>query len=184
MRYDAALKHTEGAMRNRSRSGVNRFKFSYIQRDQKLQPAAASATRAPVTRIKDGSGWKYVIEDVLDETEDQVLIKWAGFDASHNSWEPTDAIPPLFITVFKDKLLHASRISLKDRHQQRCKTYRFKGVDVMLNEGDEQFVTDVIREYAADIIAGIKNRFPNGSSSVLERFDIFHLEFLPDTVKL
>jgi len=54
----------------------------------------------------------------------------------------------------------------------------------MLNEGDEQFVTDGIREYAADIIPGIKNRFPNGSSSVLICFDIFHLESLPDTVKL
>jgi len=175
------LKHTEGAMGNRSRSGVDTFKFSYIQRDQKLQQAAASATCAPVTRIKDGSGWNYVIEEVLDETEDQVLIKWAGFDASHNSWEPTDAIPPLFITVFKNKLLHASRISLKDRHRQRCKIYRFKGVvDVMLNEGDEQFVTD--GEYAADIIAGIKKWFPNGSGSVLKCFDIFHLESLPDTV--
>jgi len=125
-----------------------------------------------------------MIEEVLDETEDQVLIKWARFDASHNLWEPTDAIPPLFITVFKNKLLHASRISLKDRHRQRSKIYRFKGVDVMLNEGDEQFVTDGIREYAADIIAGMKNRFTNGSGSVLKCFDIFHLESLPDTVKL
>jgi len=75
MKQDAALKHTEGAMGNRSRSGVDTFKFSYIHRDQKLKQAAASATRAPVTRIKDGSGWKYVIEEVLDETEDQVLIK-------------------------------------------------------------------------------------------------------------
>jgi len=54
----------------------------------------------------------------------------------------------------------------------------------MLNEGDEQFVTDDICEYAADIIAEIKNRFPNGSGSVLKSFDIFHLESLPDTVKL
>ena len=65
-------------MGNRSRSAVDTSKFSYIQSDQKLQQAAASATRAPVTRIKDGSGWKHVIEEVLDETEDQVLIKWAG----------------------------------------------------------------------------------------------------------
>jgi len=69
-------------------------------------------------------------------------------------------------------------------HRQRSKIYRFKGVDVMLNEGDEQFVTDGIREYAADIIAEIKNRFPNGSGSVLNCFDIFHLESLPDTAKL
>jgi len=121
-----------------------------------------------VTRIKDGSGWKYVIEEVLDETEDQVLIKWAGFDASQNSWELSDAIPPLFFTVFNNKLLHSSWISLKDRHRQRSKIYKFKGVDVMVNEGDEKFVTDGIREYAADIIAGIKNHFPNVSGSVLK----------------
>jgi len=54
----------------------------------------------------------------------------------------------------------------------------------MLNEGDDQFVTDGIREYVADIIAGIENRFPNEYGSLLIFFDIFHLESLPDTAKL
>jgi len=51
---DAALKNTEGAMGNTSRSAVDKFRFSYIQSDQKLQQAAASATHASVIRIKDG----------------------------------------------------------------------------------------------------------------------------------
>jgi len=37
MKQDAALKNTQGRMGNRSRSAVDTFKFSYIQRDQKLQ---------------------------------------------------------------------------------------------------------------------------------------------------
>jgi len=45
--------------------------------------------------------------------------------------------------------------------------------------GEEQSVIDGIKQYARDVIAGHKERFPDGSGDVLSAFDIFHVDSMP-----
>jgi len=55
----------------------------------------------------------------------------------------------------------------------------YKEVDVMMCMGEEQYVIDGIKQYAQDVIAGLKEKFPDGSGDVLSAFDIFHVECMP-----
>jgi len=57
--------------------------------------------------------------------------------------------------------------------------YSYKGVDVMMCMGEEQYIIDGIKQYARDVIAGLKERFPDGSGDVLSVFDIFHVDSMP-----
>jgi len=45
--------------------------------------------------------------------------------------------------------------------------------------GEEQYVIDRIKKYARDVIAALKERFPDGSGDVLSAFDIFHVDSMP-----
>ena len=54
-------------------------------------------------------------------------------------------------------------------------------VDVVVNEMDEEFVTQGIRTYVTDVMIGLKERFANKVGSVLKSLDVFHIESLPYT---
>ena len=70
---------------------------------------------------------------------------------------------------------------MKKRHGKPGDTmvYRYKGVPVKVDDIQENFVCNGIREFATDVISGLKDRFPSDSRSILSCFDIFHLESMP-----
>ena len=64
-------------------------------------------------------------------------------------------------------------------HDKPGHIYSYQGVDVVTREGDDEFVIDGLREYAREVVTGLKERFPSASAKVLSAFDIFSLETLP-----
>ena len=47
---------------------------------------------------------------------------------------------------------------------------------MIVNEHDDAYVKEGLREFAQDVIHGLEARFPDDSSSILGAFDIFHME--------
>ena len=49
---------------------------------------------------------------------------------------------------------------------------------MIINPGDEKFVESGIRQFAQDIVNGLKTYFPEDSCKVLDSLDVFHLDHL------
>ena len=57
----------------------------------------------------------------------------------------------------------------QDRHSASSSTYmyQFQRVDVIVNEHDDAYVKEGLREFAQDVIHGLEARFPDDSSRAL-----------------
>ena len=161
-----------------------------MMRKEWLDEGSQSAPSS--SKIKGGSGlrpkpileageWKYEVERVLDEDteEKKVLVKWVGY--SHATWQPMENVPNIFIETYRNRHLYLSARMMKKRHVKPGDTmvYRYKGVPVKVDDIQENFVCNGIRDLANDVILGLKDRFPSDSHSILSSFDIFHLESMP-----
>jgi hypothetical protein len=89
----------------------------------------------------------------------------------------------MFVDAFRNPKTLESRQDLQKRHAASSApyVYQFQGVGVIVNDQDDKCVKDGLREFAQDIIDGLESRFPDASGSILEAFDIFHIEDLPTT---
>jgi hypothetical protein len=83
----------------------------------------------------------------------------------------------MFVEAFRNPKTLESRQDLQKRHPASSSpyVYQFQGVDVIVNDQDDKFVKDGLREFAQDIIDGLESRFPDASGSIFEAFDIFHI---------
>ena len=106
-----------------------------------------------------------------------------GYPAKHDTWEGASNIPAVIMDQYTRARLLASRQDMTMRHKSSHvdleSIYSYKGVDVMTCIGEEQYVIDGIKQYARDVIAGLKERFSAGSGQVLFVFDIFQFESMP-----
>jgi len=124
------------------------------------------------------------VEKILEEEQIkddmQMLVKWTGFDDI--TWEPVIYLTNVMVDMWRTKMSLSKRGGLVGRHGDNVLTYQYKGTDVIINEGDEEFVEDGVRELAQDIVDGLQTRFPHKTCSVLSVFDIFHLDSIPETM--
>ena len=96
------------------------------------------------------------------------------------SWEPVHHLPQNLVDLWSAERTLTRRQGCTSRHTARdVHTYRYKGTDVIVNPGDDEFVLRGIRELAQDIVDGLKSQFPEESGAVLSAFDIFHLDSIP-----
>ena len=155
-----------------------------------------SSTAADRRPIKVDGELRFVMDKILQENvkENKFLCAWRGYPESCNTWEPLANMPPVILDKFRNDQDLATRKSLKLIHQDEKRqeplfTYKYfteagiNGVDVVVNKGDEKFVSEGVQAYAQDVIDNLKQRFPEEGGSVLSCFDIFHIDSLPDTQK-
>ena len=94
-----------------------------------------------------------------------MLVKWTGFDDV--TWEPESYLPKGMVAMWRTKMSLTNREGLVGRHGDNVLTYQYKGTDVIINEGDEEFVESGVREFAEDIVDGLQSRFPPKVCSVV-----------------
>ena len=192
-----------GQSGKRKRSEYQPFKYSNLEKGHKESTSAAKLARGDGKTFSGGKAIKvhgearYVIEKILDEdvTHQKFKCKWLGYPDADNSWEPLTNMPIEVLNMFRKNQEKKTRKSLQDTHQasnpqEPLFAYKYfspasttGAVDVVVNEADEKFVSEGVKSYVTDVIAGLKGRFPDEGGSVLACFDIFHLESLPDTDK-
>ena len=173
----------------RAVSRVQQFKFSEFETKKQarsdgggFQSADRHSSPPPRPLSIDGV-MKYEVEKVVEEDEagSTVKVRWKGYSAHDDTWEPISAINPTFVDEFRQSQMIETRQGMQRRHvhDKPGDIYSYGGVDVLIFEGDDEFVIDGIREYARDVVRGLKERFPSASGTVLSAFDIFSLEILP-----
>jgi len=150
----------------------------------KRKPSGFAQEPPPTPTRRDGQEW-LEMEKIVGEREDlsEYKCRWKGYSARHDTWEGASNIPDLIMDQYTRASMLASRQDMTMRHKSSHvdldSMYSYKGVDVMMCIGEEQSVIDGIKQYARDVIAGHKERFPDGSGDVLSAFDIFHVDSMP-----
>ena len=87
-------------------------------------------------------------------------VKWTWFDLGECTWEPEADLPADVVDVWRTRMSMSNREELVGRHGDNVMTYQYKGTDVIINEGDEEFVERGVAEFAQDIVDGLQARFP------------------------
>ena len=191
---DSSSETTASVGTKRSVPQVHKFRFSDFP-SQRAKHASGTSQSAsgrdspPPAPLNIDGVTKWEVEKIVDEDEElaKVKVRWRGYSEKDDSWEPETEINPIFIHQFRQSQMMQAREGIESRHTANADhvfIYNYRGVDVTIRRGDEQYVIDGIREYARDVIDGLKERFPDKSGQVLSAFDIFHLDSMPsDTVE-
>jgi hypothetical protein len=185
---------SDGVLRksNRERTAKLHFDQQYVNQDNVRcrqtvlhvkRDGHDSDTTVRPQPIKNSEGQlQWEVEKILEEKQTkagiQMLVKWTGFDDV--TWEPESYLPKGMVAMWRTKMSLTNREGLVGRHGDNVLTYQYKGTDVIINEGDEEFVENGVREFAQDLVDGLQARFPPKVCSVLSAFDIFHLDSIPE----
>ena len=172
----------------RAVSQVHTFRFSEYESKRQARnngggPRSVDRRSPPPAPVIIDGVKQYEVEKVVEEDEEESLVKvrWKGYSAHDDTWEPISAINSSFVDEFRQSQMIETRQGMQRRHvhDKPGHIYSYRGVDVLTREGDDEFVIDGLREYAREVVTGLKERFPSASAKVLSAFDIFSLETLP-----
>ena len=175
----------DGKRMARSRSNFGKTQAAEQEwQDEQVKAEEKKASQALKSNkvVVDGEV-RYIVESILDERmsngKRELHIKWQGYDHKYNTWEPAGHIPDELVDEFRATKLSQSRESMSDRHSRQDYVYQYESVDVIVNEEDKQYVAEGITKFAANVIEGLERQFPGDTSTILDSFDIFHLDSLP-----
>ena len=78
---------------------------------------------------------QYEVEKVVeeDETESKVKVRWKGYSAHDDTWEPISAINSAFVDAFRQSQMIETRQGMQRRHvhDKPGHIYSYQGVDVL-----------------------------------------------------